>query len=44
MTSPARAGRKKLAAKPMTVVRNALPKWVGPIGASRACQRQARKA
>ncbi len=44
MTSPARAGSRKLAAKPMTVVRNAVAKCVGPIGASRYCQRSARRA
>ena len=42
MTSPARAGSRKLAANPMTVARKAVPKWVGPIGASRYCQRSAR--
>ena len=33
-----------LAAKPITVVRNAVLKRVGPIGASRYCQRNARSA
>ena len=32
MTSPARAGNRNVAAKPITVVRNAVPKRVGPIG------------
>ena len=43
-TSPGRAGSRKLAAKPMTVVRNAVENRVGPIGASRYCQRKARSA
>ena len=34
ITSPARAGRTNDAAKPMTVVRSATPKRVGPSGAS----------
>src|SRR5262249_54465425 len=42
MTSPARAGRTLVAAKPTAVARNALPKLVGPSGSSRYCQRQAR--
>ena len=42
ITSPARAGSRKLAANPITVVRKAFAKWVGPIGASRYCQRSAR--
>ena len=42
MTSPARAGSRKLAAKPMTVARNAMLKRVRPSGASRYCQRNAR--
>ncbi len=41
MTSPAR-GTKVLAAKPMTVVRNAFEKLAFPIGASSACHRHAR--
>ena len=41
-TSPARAGSTPSAAKPMTVVRNAVRKRVGPIGWSRYRQRQAR--
>ena len=44
ITSPARAGRRKLAANPITVVVNALPNRVGPMGARRNCQRQARTA
>ena len=44
ITSPARAGSRKLAANPMTVVVNALTNRVGPIGARSDCQRQARAA
>jgi hypothetical protein len=42
--SPARAGRRKLAAKPMTVARNATENRVGPRPASKYCQRSARSA
>ena len=38
------AGSRELAAKPITVVSNAFEKRVGPIGARRYCQRNARSA
>ena len=43
-TSPGRAGSRKLAMNPITVVRNAVENRVGPIDASRYCQRAARRA
>jgi hypothetical protein len=41
-TSPTRAGSKKVAVKPMMVVRKAGPNRTRPMGASITCQRHAR--
>ena len=40
MTSPARAGSRKLAAKPITVARKAVLKRAGPMASSRKRQRK----